>query len=382
MSVREFLMREFDILEVIDLGDTKLFEAAVLPALFFGRKRGHTSPAARYQSSFLRIYQADNGDSPAPADKAASVIDILGMRRSGHYEVGRQRYAVATGLLKLPSSPAEPWAMATDAERRWVAAVEAGKRFRLAELAKVRVGIKTTADSVFVRSDWDSLPVKIRPEDEVLHVLISHDDIRQSRHPAHSSARRILYTHEVRDGRRTVIDFSRFPRARAYLEAHRKRLEARRYVADAGREWFEIWVPQDPAAWSEPKIVFPDISLTPRFFIDADGCFVDGNCYWITLAPGVMPEVLTLIPAIANSKFMTRYHDLCFSNRLYSGRRRYLTQYVERYPVPDPSNPAAKELIDVGRRWTLAASVSDRNLPPAEIEALVARAFGVSEPFA
>ncbi len=38
-SVREFLHREYDIIEIVDLGDTKLFEAAVLPAVFVGRKR-------------------------------------------------------------------------------------------------------------------------------------------------------------------------------------------------------------------------------------------------------------------------------------------------------------------------------------------------------
>ena len=37
-SVRKFLSENYEILEVIDLGDTKLFDAAVLPAIFIGRK--------------------------------------------------------------------------------------------------------------------------------------------------------------------------------------------------------------------------------------------------------------------------------------------------------------------------------------------------------
>ena len=37
-SVRQYLSTNYDILELIDLGDTKLFEAAVLPAIFIGKK--------------------------------------------------------------------------------------------------------------------------------------------------------------------------------------------------------------------------------------------------------------------------------------------------------------------------------------------------------
>jgi adenine-specific DNA-methyltransferase len=38
-SIRKYLVDNYEILEVIDLGDTKLFDAAVLPAIFIGRKR-------------------------------------------------------------------------------------------------------------------------------------------------------------------------------------------------------------------------------------------------------------------------------------------------------------------------------------------------------
>lgn len=42
-SVRNFLTSHFEILEVIDLGDTKVFEAAVLPAIFIGRKKNESN---------------------------------------------------------------------------------------------------------------------------------------------------------------------------------------------------------------------------------------------------------------------------------------------------------------------------------------------------
>jgi len=46
--------------------------------------------------------------------------------------------------------------------------------------------------------------------------------------------------------------------------------------SNSGREWYEIWVPQDPAAWDQPKLVFRDISEEPMFWIDHDGAVVNG----------------------------------------------------------------------------------------------------------
>ena len=43
-SIRKYLSENYEILEVIDLGDTKLFEAAVLPAIFIGRKHRQKNP--------------------------------------------------------------------------------------------------------------------------------------------------------------------------------------------------------------------------------------------------------------------------------------------------------------------------------------------------
>lgn len=150
-------------------------------------------------------------------------------------------------------------------------------------------------------------------------------------------------------------------------------------MIEANRQWYEIWVPQDPMAWKLPKIIFPDISASPKFLYDADGCVVDGNCYWITLANVQNPELIFLILGIANSKLMTRYHDLVFNNKLYAGRRRYLTQYVEKYPLPDPENLYARHIIQAVKELVLQPTALIRRSELEQvIEELVAKAFGVS----
>ena len=55
-------------------------------------------------------------------------------------------------------------------------------------------------------------------------------------------------------------------------------------MAAAGRQWFEIWVPQRAHLWKLPKVVFPDIAEAPRFFVDTDRHLVNGDCYWAATA--------------------------------------------------------------------------------------------------
>ena len=127
---------------------------------------------------------------------------------------------------------------------------------------KVRVGIKTTADQVFIRSDWDDMPEDRRPEDCLLRLIFSHDDAGRWRsRTSNESLKKILYTHEVRDAKRVAIDIERYPCAAAYLRQYRERLKRRKYVIKANRKWYEIWVPQDPLALGRPKLIFPILTL-------------------------------------------------------------------------------------------------------------------------
>jgi len=49
--------------------------------------------------------------------------------------------------------------------------------------------------------------------------------------------------------------------------------------------------------------------------------------------------------AVANSTFAEAFYDYRFHNKLYAGRRRYITQYVKEFPLPDPNTSLAKQII-------------------------------------
>ena len=136
-------------------------------------------------------------------------------------------------------------------------------------------------------------------------------------------------------------------------------------------------MPQDPLALQRPKLIFPDISPSPMFFYDHEGLMVDGNCYWI-VSEEENTDMLFLIQGIANSNLMTRYHELVFNNKLYAGRRRYLTQYVEKYPMPDRYSAHSRRIVDLVEKL-VSADVGDNMTEKYEtdLEIAVAEAFGV-----
>jgi adenine-specific DNA-methyltransferase len=379
-SIREFLRSRYEILEIVDLGDTKLFEAAVLPALVFARKRQRDeAPSKTVAAKFVRIYESAHGVRDE-FKQASSVLDLVRRPATGSFVIRDVAYDVAAGSLDTGDDDSRPWTLLTSNENAWVDQVKAQASCRIADVAKIRVGIKTTADSVFIRDDWQCLPEEIRPEAGLLKQVLSHDDAaRWGRKTTSFGSRKVLYTHEVANGKRRAIPFDRRSTAWRYLVANRERLESRRYVIEAGRQWYEIWVPQDPDGWLVPKIVFPDISPEPRFFLDRGGSVVDGNCYWITTHDTADEDLLLLILGVANSSVLERFHELAFPNKLYSQRRRYLTQYVGEYPLPPRNSREAKRIV------RLVRSVTKEDIAPckkasiqAEIDALTASAFGVT----
>ena len=267
-------------------------------------------------------------------------------------------------------SPLEPWTVVDDEVIRLQGAIRKSGSVRVSDLVKVRVGIKTTADSVFIRDDWDELPEEVRPEESLLRPLLTQEVAAPW--TARPANKRVLYTHRDEGGRAVAIDLEDFPKASAYLEAHREKLAGREYIRDSGRNWFEIWVPQRPALWAGPKVVFPDISDTPKFFVSTENECVNGNCYWAACPDEV---VALLIAAVGNSKLATRYYDLLCGNVLYSGRRRYMTQYVDNFPVPTPGTDAADRIVELASEQRTEAT-PERDM---EIERILSKALGLEE---
>lgn len=373
-DTRKFLSDNYDIIEVIDLGDTKLFSAAVLPAIFIGRKKAKNSSSNNEKVKFFRIYETTKEGSAVYCD---SIYEILKVKESGLYQAGNKKYEVTVGFLKVPEDPKELWVMASKEDKEWAENIKRNAFNFFDDVFDVKVGIKSTADKVFIKKDWNQLDPSMKPEDQLLKPLISSEHTKRWFSPKDTEISKVLYPHEVIKGKRRAVDLGSFPKAKAYLDSNKEELQAREYLTKSKtRQWYELWVPQNPLQWKPLKVVFPDISSEAKFSIDTEGHIVDGNCYWLYLEDRDKEELLYLAAGVANSKLIDRFHAIEFQNVLYSSKKRYITQYVKNYPLPDPNSIHAKRIIELVKEIISINSEEKVILLEEQIEVEVQKAFG------
>ncbi|MCE2484684.1 MAG: N-6 DNA methylase [Desulfurellaceae bacterium] len=366
-SVRRVLLQRFHISHIWDLGDTKLFDAAVLPAVLVAEgTHGGKAPSPEFTS----IYQTS-----APAHERMT-DPLSALDREGVIELADGRhFQVQHGRLDTNGAADGVWRLTTQAIDTWLATVEARTWGTFRDIGKIRVGVKTCADKVFIRKDWQDMSKAERPE--LLKPLATHHLARRFKPLIPDRQNSILYPHEVVQGRRQAVVLAKYPRSRAYLETHRATLEGRQYLIEAGREWYEIWVPQDPEAWTDPKLVFRDIAQEPTFWIDQEGSVVNGDCYWLTCQDSVPTDLLWLAAAVGNSTFIEHFYDHCFHNKLYAGRRRFITQYVERFPLPDPYSEPGRAIVAKAKHLYRCIPSPEAHGLQKELDAMVWEAFGL-----
>ena len=370
-KLREMLFDQYEIKGIWDFGDTKVFDAAVLPAVMLLSPRSKNDKNS-HKIPFQSVYELTNGNSKG-CPNVNNQIEALKYR--GIVNSGNSQYRVKHGYLTFDSRPSDLWRLQDQESKKWLKKVEKETWCTFKDIGKVRVGVKTTADNVFIRSDW-SKDIGYKPE--LLKPLTTHHVAGRFK-ASDKNLKYILYTHEVKNGRRSAINLSKYPLSKKYLEGYRKQLASRDYVAKAKRNWYEIWVPQNPALWLEEKIVFRDISEHPNFWMDLEQTVVNGDCYWMLKDNKSMPkDILWLALSIANSEFIEEFYDIKFQNKLYSNRRRFMSQYVEQFPIPNPERKQSLELVDLAKKCYGEAKLENRKKIEKDINELVWSIFNVT----
>lgn len=374
-ALRRLLAANYELLEIIDLGDTKLFAAAVLPAIVIARKR---STASQDACRFTRIYEQHPANG-IPVQSYASVVQALAGDVQGIVNANGATWNIERGHLNTGTTHTAPWSLTSDALAAWLETIERHTARHFGDISPIRVGIKSNADKVFLRSDWHTLEPEQTPEAKLLRPVITHHIAQRWRTDPTSHTRRVLYPHATVNGRRQAIELSTYPRASAYLSNHYDTLTARTYLMKSNRQWYEIWVPQQPNDWAKPKLIFPDISDRPKFSLDTTGAIVNGDCYWMLL-DGLEPADISVILAVANSTFAEAFYDAVCGNKLYSGRRRYITQYVERFPIPHLTTGQREQIHCLVTTLQGGGYDQDCLQIESELDVLIWQAFGLVKP--
>lgn len=371
-GLRKILLDIYDIHSIWDFGDTKLFEAAVLPAVMIFSKKSSIEISINKETSFCSIYES-NVKEINVLEHPAGPIEAI--KKSGVVRCQNGKtYLVKQGILSSDGSDSDIWRLQDEDSFAWLENVKTKTWCTFSHVGKIRVGVKTTRDSIFIKDDWLA---EAGCEPELLKPLITHQVASRFKRN-NEKLKSILYTHVTLKGKKQAVDINHYPISKKYLESHRKELSDRDYVKKANRNWFEIWVPQDPDLWQEDKVVFRDICEEPTFWLDREGDVVNGDCYWMIVDNSDMPhDILWLILAVANSKFIESFYDYKFNNKLYSNKRRFMSQYVENFPLPDPSTDLSKEMIKLAMKIYYSDG-RDSLLLQNKLDQLVWEAFGLN----
>lgn len=362
-SVRNYMIQNYKIHHITDLGDTKLFTASVLPCIMIF-SIGETKN--KEEVAVTSVYQ-----ELTAVEESTTVGNVFeAIYNEGFYDIPDGRvFKFQQGCLQSVELDTT-WAISSDENKRWLDQIQSRTWMTLGDVGKIRVGIKTTADNVFIGDDWSGDNADL----ELLQPLITHRNAGQIV-ANNQNQWQVLYTHTTINGKKVAYDIQQYPKSKAYLMQHFDQLDGRNYVKKANRNWYEIWVPQNPDAWKHRKIVFRDISEKPQFWLDETGAIVNGDCYWIDINPDVMDEVVYLALAVANSPFIEKFYDVKFNNKLYSGKRRYQTQYVEQFPIPYYNSELAQKAISLVKKILAEGAESASNGDKKELDLLVEQMF-------
>lgn len=330
-KLREHIIKNLSLEYLLDLGDTKLFEASVLPSILIGEKNN----IKKNRNKFISIYENHNDKSNKNVLPFKSIYEFLSSSEENHFIYNDKIFDVKRGNICLETN--DILLLESD-DKFFVDKVQNNSTLILKDLAYVKVGIKTTADKVFIH------PLGFSDvEPELIHNIIISKSIQKWK-VNRQKQKTIIYPYNFSIDKKEVINIDEYPKCKNFFYQNEEILKKRTYVMESSKEWFEIWVSHTPKTWKSKKLVFKDISSHGIFAYD-DGSVVNGDSFFIVLKEDIDEDYLFYLLGILNSKLMYKYHQIMFPNKLYSNKNRFNSQYVEKYPIPEINTPLSKEII-------------------------------------
>ncbi|NPV63321.1 MAG: N-6 DNA methylase [Methanotrichaceae archaeon] len=188
------------------------------------------------------------------------------------------------------------------------------------------------------------------------------------------------------------VPIEKYPRVEEHLSQFRKKLINRA----TKQQWYELQQPQFKFSkfLDQPKIIFPDISKSPRFTYDDSGYYGANTTYFIPVHDFYLLGVLN--SSIASFYFRNVCAGLEGSSEIYL---RFFGQYLEGFPIRtiDFSNPEdvarhdrmvslVQTMLDLHKQLAEVRGEHERTLlqrrieaTDRQIDALVYELYGLTE---
>lgn len=355
VGIRDYLSSTGHVRKLVDLYDTKFFGAAVLPAIIMCENSKSESEYVDYvgiktteQETQYRCMDANElFDYIEKERKCGKSFILYGSEDTKAFEVSRSK-------VRIPME-GKAWNFSASDENTIKAKMDEQKLCSLKDAFEVCVGIKTTADTVFVKPMTEKFINDHRFEEFVVYPLIQSFNVNKWNISWGESTkdRYILYPHREIDGNMVAIPLEEIPQAGAYLEECSEVLKKRSYLAESkNRMWYECWVPQKLSKFKQTKIVTRDIVSNNSFAMDELGRLCQGNTFFLIKKSTIFLSEYTELSerqfycfalGVLNSKAMEFYQKM-ISGCLYSQKYRYTTSNLNRWPIPRISKADAVKM--------------------------------------
>lgn len=345
VGIRNYLSKSCHVRKLVDLYDTKFFGAAVLPAIILCEN----SKLETGNVDYIGIKTSEEKSQYCCLD-ANELFEYIKNKIGFSKEIvlyGKEDIKpleISHSEVKIPME-GRTWNFSASDENSIKTKMEECKLCLLKDIFDVCVGIKTTADKVFVKPMSEKFITDCMFEKEVIYPLIQSFNVNKWKISWGESEkdRYILYPHREIEGNMEAIPLEEIPRAGAYLESCSEVLKSRSYLTNSKtRMWYECWVPQKLSKFNQVKIVTRDIVSNNSFALDESGMLCQGNTFFLTRRSSKFSEEYVeltdhqyycLILGILNSKAMEFYQKM-ISGCLYSKKYRYTTSNLNRWPMP------------------------------------------------
>lgn len=327
--LRRFLRQSTQVEQIIDLGNTRVFEDApdLSPSIQVARKAKPDQQHAKV-AVFSR------------ADRISEFAEKL-----------NERFFRVT----IHDQPDEGWQLRTDASRKLFRKLVASGKPLGKVVDGMHYGIKTGFnEAFFVDSDTRKRLILADPvSEQIIKPFVRGEDLRPWYQE--DEGRWLIFT-------RHGVDIDAYPAIKAHLEQFKDRLEPRPKdlagnVPWTGRKagaykWYEI---QDTIEYheefSKPKIFYPDIANYPRFSFDVQGTITNNKGYIIPT------EDLSLLGILQSRVIWFCISHLCapLGERSFLIIYQHFTQYIERLPIPSLTDEQRKHIGSLAKQLTAVA---------------------------
>jgi len=299
-KLREHIPQVCQIHSITDFGELPVFDAATFPMIFIAQR----SDLAVEKTLFTQVK-----DLKSPYPNVAEVV-----RKNGQF-------------LPIDTFKNLDWKIGETEGNSFISRMEVSTT-PLVDFVrkKIYVGIKTGLNIAFMIDGMKrkELISKSSRNAEVIKPLLAGDNIRKWR--INNEDKWLI--HLPWDSK-----IEEYPDLEEHLSNWKDKLSARPECQDGRHDWWCLsrYGSGYSDAFSQPKIIFPDIAKESRFAFDADGFYVGNTAYIIPVADFYLLGVL-------NSKAVWKYaqHTFsCLGDPMKGGRFRFIYQSASKIPIPD-----------------------------------------------